>query len=93
MRKIMSLVILAATCGCAAAPRPETGAAICDAARAQSLVGQSAGTDIAARAQRLSGAGIVRWLQPGQIVTMEFRADRLNLVLDGQNRIEAIRCG
>jgi hypothetical protein len=65
----------------------------CDAAPAQSLVGQPATTELAAQAQRLSGAGLVRWLQPGQIVTMEFREDRLNIELDAQNKVVAIRCG
>jgi hypothetical protein len=65
----------------------------CDAAPAQSLVGRPATTELAAEAQRLSGAGIVRWLQPGQIVTMEFREDRLNIELDAQNKVVAIRCG
>lgn len=93
MRRIVALAILTATCGCAAAPGPQTDAAMCDAAKAQPLVGRPASSEVAAQAQRLTGAGVVRWLQPGQIVTMEYRADRLNLVLDRQNRIEAIRCG
>ena len=42
---------------------------------------------------RLTGAGILRWMRPGDIVTMEFREDRLNLELDGNNRVTAIRCG
>ena len=94
MRMGAALALVAATTACAtdAGSDPDLQGA-CDAAKAQSLVGQRASSDLAARAQKLSGAGIVRWLQPGQIVTMEFRADRLNVVLDGQNKVEAIRCG
>jgi len=92
IRLVAAMLILGIS-GCAAAPGPDTDMRGCDAARAQSLVGRPASSAVAAEAQRLTGAGFVRWLQPGQIVTMEYRADRLNLVLDGQNRIEAIRCG
>ena len=94
MRNALALALLILGAGrCAAAPGPDAGVSGCDAAGAQSLVGRPASSAVAAEAQRLTGAGVVRWLQPGQIITMEFRADRLNLVLDGQNRIEAIRCG
>lgn len=83
--------ILLGVSGCATAP--ESSARSCDASQAQALVGQPAGSEVAAQAQHLSGAGTVRWLHPGDIITMEFRADRLNLVLDAQNRIQSIRCG
>ena len=93
MRKLAAIAILAITWGCATGPTSRSAASGCDAASAQSLVGQSASSKVADQAQRISGAGMVRWLLPGQVITMEFRADRLNLVLDGQNRIQAIRCG
>ena len=94
MRNALAVAMLIVGAGgCAAAPGPGAGMGSCDAAGAQSLVGRPASSAVAAEAQRLTGAGVVRWLQPDQIITMEFRADRLNLVLDRQNRIEAIRCG
>ena len=93
MKPLLAAAILIGVSGCATTSAPESSARSCDASRTQSLVGQSATGEVAAQAQRLSGAGMVRWLQPGQIITMEFRADRLNLVLDAQNRIESIRCG
>jgi hypothetical protein len=72
--------------------RNEPGAS-CNASTAQALIGQTASSDIAAEAQALSGATAVRWLRPGQAVTMEYRADRLNLQLDEQDKVIAIRCG
>ena len=83
------MLVLAGACATAQPPGPGT----CDATNAQSLVGQSASSNIAAQAQRLTGATVVRWLLPGQIVTMEYRADRLSIVLDANNRVQAIRCG
>lgn len=65
----------------------------CNAAPAQELVGRQASPGLAAEAQRLTGARIWRWLRPGQIVTMEYRADRLNLHLDADDKVERIVCG
>jgi hypothetical protein len=93
MKALAAAAMLIGLCSCATAPAPESSVRSCDASKAQSLVGQAASGQLAAEAQRLSGAEMVRWLQPGQIITMEFRADRLNLVLDAQNKIQSIRCG
>jgi hypothetical protein len=92
MKRLTLLVIVTALGSCAAASQHK-GADGCDAARAQSLIGQSASSELAVRARRLTGAAVVRWLRPGQIVTMEFRADRLSIVLDAGNTVQAIRCG
>jgi hypothetical protein len=44
-------------------------------------------------ALRLSGAGIVRWIAKGAMVTMDYRPDRLDLRLDGKGRIVKVECG
>lgn len=73
-------------------PRPpEAGA--CNAGPAQFAVGRQANPRVVARALRASGARVERIIHPGQAVTMEFRADRLNLEVDGRNRVRAVRCG
>ena len=72
---------------------PPSGAAACNAAAAQRRIGRRASPELGREAQRLAGAGTWRWLRPGQIVTMEYRADRLNLKLDAQDRVEAVTCG
>lgn len=74
-------------------PPPAMGSGECDADAARSLVGQPATAELGAEALRLSGARTIRWIQPGQAVTMDFRPDRLNIKLDAQNRVEAITCG
>jgi hypothetical protein len=93
VRKLIALAMLAGIGACAGAPVPDDGAINCDAAKAQSLIGQVASSELAAQAQRLTGASVVRWLLPGQVVTMEYRADRLSIVLDASNRVQAVRCG
>ena len=72
-------------------PPPEVGT--CDAAPAQGLVGRPASAELIEEARRLTGARVWRWLRPGQIVTMEFHAGRLNLRLDARDRVEGISCG
>ena len=74
---------------------PEKGASghVCNAARVQDLVGRPAGTELGADALRRSGARTLRWLRPGDVVTMEYRADRLNIHLDAQNRVSRLVCG
>jgi hypothetical protein len=79
-------------------PEPEQFPAVgtgrrCNAAAAQALVGRTASSALGAEALRLSGAGIMRWLRPGDIVTMEYREDRLNIELDANNRVLRLRCG
>lgn len=74
-------------------PPPTWGAGSCEAGPAQALVGQPATAELGAEAMRLSGARTLRWIQPGQAVTMDFRNDRLNIKLDAENRVEAITCG
>jgi hypothetical protein len=74
-------------------PTPAPHAAACDAAPARHLVGRPASPELAAEAQRRTGARVWRWLRPGQIVTMEYRADRLNIRLDAQDKVEGLSCG
>ena len=96
MKCLSAAVVLLTLAGCASVPSAEGNALpaqTCKAEKAQSLVGQPASAGLAGQAQALSGAAVTRWLQPGQMVTMEFRADRLNIELDARNQVIAIRCG
>jgi hypothetical protein len=70
----------------------ETGY-VCNAGRVQSLVGREATSALGAEALRLSGARTIRWIPPGAMVTMDYREDRLNIELDGRNRVTQLRCG
>jgi hypothetical protein len=57
------------------------------------FIGQPATSAVAAEARDAAGAAIVRWLQPRQVVTMEYRADRLSISLDASNRVISLACG
>lgn len=88
-------VALAGCAGMGGLPGAMPGAApaTCDAAAAQFAVGQSFGPTLERDVRARSGASIVRWLNPGQAVTMEFNPARLNLTLDGRSRITKVACG
>lgn len=93
----MAAAALLLLAGCAGlvptgtAPSPPP--ASCDAAAAQFALGQSFGPALERDLRARSGASVVRWLSPGQAVTMEFNAARLNLTLDGRGRIVKAACG
>jgi len=65
----------------------------CNAETAQRLVGQVYTPELGEEARVTAGARVERALRPGQIVTMEFRADRLSFTLDEKGRISAVSCG
>lgn len=74
----------------AQAPAPDM---LCNAQPAQAAVGQSSTASVVESARARSGARMVRILRPGQMVTKEFDTQRLNLEVDANGRILAVRCG
>ncbi|HEY0112935.1 MAG TPA: I78 family peptidase inhibitor [Allosphingosinicella sp.] len=101
MKALQAIALLVSASGCAAVPPAEEEAVPvhgdtgrrCDASKAQVLVGEPSSQALAAEAMRLTGAGIMRWIAEGAITTREYREDRLNIELDRENRVKAIRCG
>ena len=65
----------------------------CEADGLADLVGRPATADLGAEALRRSGARTLRWIRPGDAVTMDFREDRLNIHLDAEHRVERLACG
>ena len=72
-------------------PGPRGG--VCNAAPAQGAIGKQGTSSVIEKARVASGAAMARLLHPRQVVTLEFNAERLNLVVDGNGRITAVRCG
>ena len=72
--------------------RGDTGH-VCNAGKAKRLVGRKRSPAAEAEALRLTGAGTVRWIPMGAMVTMDYRPDRLNLRLDRKGRILSANCG
>ena len=83
-----------AMAACAMPPEaPPPTAEGCDAGAAQRHVGRVADAPTIDAARRDAGAATARTLSPGQVVTMEYRGDRLNLHVDGARRITRVACG
>jgi hypothetical protein len=64
----------------------------CSSSNLQQFVGQVRSADLESRMLQVSGAATVRWVPQGTAVTMEFRADRLTVFLDAQNKVERLSC-
>ena len=83
----------------AATPAPAPVAGVeppvpaCDASQAEALVGQPVSDALAEQAREDAGAERVRVLTPGQMVTMDFDEERLNIEVDAAGTITALRCG
>lgn len=100
-----AVVLLASGCSSAnmpwdgsATPSPTgpTGAPLggtCNAQPVQGLVGQNSTAKVVEDARVRSGAHLARILRPGQMVTKEFDAQRLNLYVDDAGRITTVQCG
>ena len=107
-RTIAALALVAALIGCAFVPfrhhhaaaaqppRPAPSAAdlaACKVDLLKVLVGRPGSAVLAAQALDLSGAHSVRWMHPGDMVTMDFRPDRLNIKLTRANLVKSFACG
>lgn len=96
--RIVLVTALAATAACTPVEmRGETPAAApvataCNADSLGDLVGKRASDARADVMQTRSGSRTLRWIAPNAAVTMDFRADRLNVYVDAKGRIERFTC-
>lgn len=66
---------------------------MCREGPARFALGEFYETDLADEAAFRSGSSVVRVVRPGQVVTSDFRPDRLTMELDWNNRVVNVRCG
>ncbi|MBE0412379.1 I78 family peptidase inhibitor [Yoonia sp.] len=86
MKKLMPLAVCAA---CAAAqPLPEKRPDTCGAAAHAGLIGQDA-----TALEKVLILGMVRIIRPGDMVTQDYRPDRINFVVAPDETITVINCG
>jgi hypothetical protein len=90
---LAALALALPACTTAHSAPPMIPERACRAESASSLIGRPGGAALAEQARQMSGARTVRVLHPGDIVTMEFRGNRLNVHLDAAGKIERITCG
>lgn len=101
----LSLLAVLALAGCstsgadkpAESAAPSTSIAAtggrCDSDLAKFAVGQPASAALLQQAQQRSGSLAARILRPGDIMTLEYRSERLNLNVDAQGTVTRVNCG
>ena len=99
MLKPLTLVGTLLLAGCAASaqsPYPHRSGAesfVCRNTGLERFVGRQATQQLGREMLTSTGAKVLRWVSPGQMVTMEFRSDRLTIHIDGQGRVQRAACG
>ena len=89
----LSLVSLAACTSIQPAEPAPPALDACLPANLDRFAGQAATGELGARMLASSGKTTLRWVQPGMMVTMDFREDRLTVYLDAANKVERASCG
>ncbi len=88
----LALAVLSIAACSAPQARDDGAAGICRPEAASALAGKSRVDD--AQARQLTGASLVRQLQPGQPATMDYRRERVTIETDpATGRIVRAACG
>jgi hypothetical protein len=66
---------------------------MCDAQPVQNLIGTRLTPDVESKIRQASSSSKTRVLKPGEVMTMEYDPRRINLILDQQGALSALRCG
>ena len=95
-RNPFAAALVLSSSACAAAPAPVAVApstSACSQPPLDAFKGRAATAQVGAEMLAASGARNIRWVQPGMMVTMDYREDRITVYLDAANRIERASCG
>lgn len=97
---LTTLALVATLAACQSTPPSATAtppahatAPVCQEQDLAWAIGQANDIATLGRLKQLSGAGIVNPIGPGTIVSRDYRAYRLRVFVDADNRITAVRCG
>jgi hypothetical protein len=71
----------------------ETGHSRCEAKAAEFTLGKQASPQLLEEARKRAGAQNARFLLPTDMVTLEYRSDRLNLNTDDSRIVTRVSCG
>jgi uncharacterized lipoprotein YajG len=93
---LMAVAMLAG-CSTGSATDPvtttDTGHSRCEAKAAEFAIGKQASPELLEQARTRAGAQNARFLQPNDMVTLEYRSDRLNLNTDANRVVVRVNCG
>lgn len=84
-----ALAVLPLSAAFAASPTPET----CRLTLTRRFIGAQAVAEVRRAIRAIARPYPVRWIAPGQAITTDQNADRLNVILDEGGRIAVMRCG
>ncbi|EJL95605.1 Peptidase inhibitor I78 family [Pseudomonas sp. GM102] len=71
----------------------DTGHSRCEAKAAEFTIGKKASPELLEQARTRAGAQNARFLKPDDMVTLEYRSDRLNLNTDNNLVVTRVNCG
>ncbi|MDB5994171.1 MAG: hypothetical protein JWP42_1307 [Pseudomonas sp.] len=71
----------------------DTGHSRCEAKAAEFTIGKTASPELLEQARTRAGAQNARFLMPTDMVTLEYRSDRLNLNTDANRVVTRVNCG
>jgi hypothetical protein len=71
----------------------DTGHSRCEAKAAEFTLGKKASPELLEQARTRAGAQNARFLLPTDMVTLEYRSDRLNLNTDANRVVTRVNCG
>ena len=94
MRSLLPLALASLAACTSIQPAPPIGApdSVCPPEALARYVGQQASSELAAVMLRDTKRTAIRWVPPGMMVTMDYRADRLTVYLDAAGRVERASC-
>ncbi|BBP64340.1 lipoprotein [Pseudomonas sp. Cab53] len=100
LASLSTALVVALLSGCSSTsestPDPvatEAGNGRCDAKGAEFAIGKQASPQLLEQARTRAGAQNARILKPNDMVTLEYRSDRLNLTTDAKLVVNRVNCG
>jgi len=75
------------------APAPADNGGRCEAGRADFTIGKQATPALLEQARKASGSQLARILKPHDVITLEYRSERLNLNVDDHGVVTRVNCG
>ncbi|MCI0914677.1 I78 family peptidase inhibitor [Pseudomonas putida] len=99
---LATLLVAAVLAGCSTGGHSDGGSAPaapagndgrCEASGADFAIGKQGSADLLEQARKASGSQMARILKPHDVVTLEYRSERLNLNVDEQGKVTRVNCG
>ncbi len=66
---------------------------LCGQETARRYIGTVADAPVRNAMAKATGHNRIRWIKPGEAVTQDYRADRLNVITNESGGILTVRCG